>query len=94
MGIAQAFAVLPGISRSGATIATGLVLGTDRKKVASFSFLMAIPPILGASILEVFDLTQVSTIEKVPWSSLMQRNYRLLGRCFCMSFNGSSRAAK
>ncbi len=71
MGIAQAFAVLPGISRSGATIATGLALGTDREKVASFSFLMAIPPILGASILEVVDLTQMGAVEKVPWSSLI-----------------------
>ena len=71
MGIAQAFAVLPGISRSGATISTGLVLGTDRKKVASFSFLMAIPPILGASILEINDLVQLDAVDAVPWGILL-----------------------
>ena len=71
MGIAQALAVLPGISRSGATISTGLALGTDRKKVASFSFLMAIPPILGASILEAIELVQLDAIDDVPWTMLI-----------------------
>ena len=71
MGIAQALAVLPGISRSGATISTGLALGTDRKKVASFSFLMAIPPILGASILEAIELVRLDAIDDVPWTMLI-----------------------
>ena len=71
MGIAQALAVLPGISRSGATISTGLALGTDRKKVASFSFLMAIPPILGASTLEAIELVQLDAIDDVPWTMLV-----------------------
>lgn len=52
MGIAQAFAVLPGLSRSGSTIATGLLLGNSRKTMAQFSFLMVIPPILGEAILD------------------------------------------
>ena len=46
IGIAQAVAVLPGVSRSGSTIATGLMLGNKKEKLAQFSFLMVIPPIL------------------------------------------------
>jgi undecaprenyl-diphosphatase len=53
VGVAQAIAVLPGISRSGATIATGLMLGIDKTKMARFSFLMVIPPIVGATLLDV-----------------------------------------
>ena len=47
IGVAQAVAILPGISRSGATIATALILGVDKSKAARFSFLMVIPLILG-----------------------------------------------
>lgn len=53
IGISQALAVVPGISRSGATIATGLLLGNDRKEVARFSFLMVLIPILGAVFLSI-----------------------------------------
>ena len=56
IGIAQAIAVLPGISRSGATIATALLLGIDKAKAARFSFLMVIVPILGKTILDLKDL--------------------------------------
>ena len=52
IGIAQAVAVLPGLSRSGSTIATGLLLGNDKQKLAQFSFLMGIPPILGEALLD------------------------------------------
>ena len=52
IGIAQAVAVLPGLSRSGSTIATGLLLGNSRKTLAQFSFLMVIPPILGEAIID------------------------------------------
>jgi undecaprenyl-diphosphatase len=55
MGIAQAVAVLPGISRSGSTIATGLLLGNRKERLAQFSFLMVIPPILGQALLTVKD---------------------------------------
>ena len=58
IGISQAVAVLPGISRSGSTIATGLLLGIDRAKMARFSFLMVIPPIVGATLLELKDLAE------------------------------------
>ena len=47
IGIAQAIAILPGISRSGATISTSVLLGVDREKAARFSFLMVVPLILG-----------------------------------------------
>lgn len=52
IGISQACAVLPGLSRSGSTIATGLLLGNSRQSLAQFSFLMVIPPILGEALLD------------------------------------------
>jgi len=52
IGIAQACAVLPGLSRSGSTIATGLLLGNSKSTLAQFSFLMVIPPILGEALLD------------------------------------------
>ncbi len=52
IGLAQACAVLPGLSRSGSTIATGLLLGNNKQKLAQFSFLMVIPPILGEALLD------------------------------------------
>lgn len=53
IGIAQACAALPGLSRSGSTIGTGLLLGNKKEKLAQFSFLMVIPPILGEALLDV-----------------------------------------
>lgn len=50
IGISQAFAVLPGISRSGATISTGLLLGNKKDKITQFSFLMVLIPVIGANI--------------------------------------------
>ncbi len=52
IGLAQACAVIPGLSRSGTTIATGLLLGDNKAKLAQFSFLMVIPPILGEALLD------------------------------------------
>lgn len=53
IGVAQACAVMPGLSRSGSTIATGLLLGNKKENLAQFSFLMVIPPILGEALLDV-----------------------------------------
>ncbi len=53
IGLAQALAVLPGLSRSGSTIATGLILGNKKSQMAQFSFLMVIPPILGEALLDI-----------------------------------------
>ncbi|MDD5016849.1 MAG: undecaprenyl-diphosphate phosphatase [Eubacteriales bacterium] len=66
MGIMQAIAILPGVSRSGSTIAGGLISGLDRKKAASFSFLMSIPVILGSVILQGYDILQDSSLS-VDW---------------------------
>ncbi len=54
IGIAQAIAVLPGISRSGSTIVTALLLGDDRTEATRFSFLMVLLPVIGANILEIY----------------------------------------
>jgi len=56
IGCAQAIAVLPGLSRSGTTIATGILLGDKREQVARFSFLMVIIPILGQALLSIKDI--------------------------------------
>ena len=56
IGIAQACAVLPGLSRSGTTIATGLLCGVKKESVAQFSFLMVLIPILGEAFLDILDL--------------------------------------
>ena len=53
MGVAQAVAVIPGLSRSGSTIAAGLMCGTKRSEVAQFSFLMVLVPILGEAFLDL-----------------------------------------
>jgi len=52
VGVAQGLAIIPGVSRSGATISAGMLLGLNRDKVARFSLLLSIPAIIGASILE------------------------------------------
>lgn len=57
IGIAQTFAILPGISRSGATIATGLLLKNKRENVARFSFLMVLIPIIGANLFDLYSGT-------------------------------------
>jgi len=56
IGGAQAMAIMPGLSRSGSTIFTGMVLGIDRETAARFSFIMSIPAILGAVVLKLGDL--------------------------------------
>ena len=58
IGISQAIAVLPGLSRSGTTIATGLLLGNQKEAVAKFSFLMVLAPVLGEALLSVKDILQ------------------------------------
>lgn len=55
IGLAQALAVLPGISRSGSTIAVGLITGVKKELIAKFSFLMVLVPIIGANVKDIFD---------------------------------------
>ncbi|MEZ4358510.1 MAG: undecaprenyl-diphosphate phosphatase [Eubacteriales bacterium] len=66
MGIMQALAILPGVSRSGSTIAGGLFTGMNREAAAKFSFLMSIPIILGSAIFEGYDAVKVG-IGNVDW---------------------------
>lgn len=61
IGLSQAVAVLPGLSRSGTTIATGLLLGNKKENVAQFSFLMVLVPILGETLLNVIDMVKDPT---------------------------------
>lgn len=56
VGVVQGLAIIPGISRSGSTIATGLYLGLDRETAARFSFLLSIPAVAGAGLLGALDL--------------------------------------
>lgn len=58
IGIAQAIAVLPGISRSGATISTSLMLKVSKEKATQFSFLMVLIPIIGAMLLDIIDMVE------------------------------------
>jgi len=68
IGVAQTMAVMPGISRSGATIATGLLLKTKKDEVARFSFLMVLIPILGAAFLDLIggDFSESTDISAIP----------------------------
>lgn len=61
LGLAQTVAVLPGISRSGSTIATGLLLGVEKQKAAQFSFLMVLIPIFGKALLDIKDVIEDPT---------------------------------
>lgn len=60
IGVAQAFALVPGISRSGATVVAALWLGVEAREAAAFSFLMAVPAIAGAAVLQLPDLAGAS----------------------------------
>lgn len=69
VGLGQALAILPGLSRSGTTISMGLLRGLDRNQAASFSFLLAIPAILGALVLSLGDL--VGGAVTLSWGNLL-----------------------
>ncbi len=64
IGISQAIAILPGISRSGATISTALLLGVDKEKATKFSFLMVLAPIVGGNLLKLTDYFETPVGEK------------------------------
>ncbi len=68
IGVAQALAVMPGISRSGSTIATGLLLGKKKEDMARFSFLMVLLPVIGANFLDLTDPETMSrsTVGIIP----------------------------
>jgi undecaprenyl-diphosphatase len=70
IGVSQAFAILPGISRSGSTIVTGIFMGIEKENAARFSFLLAIPAILGASVIKLIDLISMGSYT-IPVSYLV-----------------------
>ena len=86
IGIAQACAVMPGLSRSGSTIATGLLLGNKKEKLAQFSFLMVIPPILGEALLDIKDMFEVGFSEAMsglsPVAALVGFFAAFISGCF------------
>jgi undecaprenyl-diphosphatase len=67
MGAAQAVAIFPGISRSGSTICAGILARGEKEKVADFSFLMSLPVIGGAALLELIDVFQTGAYAGVDW---------------------------
>jgi undecaprenyl-diphosphatase len=67
IGISQAFAIVPGVSRSGATITTARILGIEREDAANFSFLMATPIIAGAGMLEARKLIAEGLTPEIVW---------------------------
>lgn len=67
MGVMQGVGVFPGVSRSGSTIFGGTVAGTDSKRVATFSFLMSVPIILGSLLLSVLDVAKAGALVSVDW---------------------------
>ena len=71
MGVMQAVAILPGLSRSGSTIAGGLTSGLTRRRAADFAFLMSIPAILGSVVLEGKDILELGMSSSVPVSSII-----------------------
>ena len=71
MGVMQAVAILPGLSRSGSTIAGGLTSGLTRKNAADFAFLMSIPAILGSVVLEGKDILELGMSSSVSMSAII-----------------------
>ena len=83
IGIAQALAVLPGLSRSGSTIATGLLLGNKKERLAQFSFLMVIPPILGEALLDVKNIAEVGVSQAMAGISTLSLAIGFLAAFVC-----------
>jgi undecaprenyl-diphosphatase len=87
MGIAQAVAVLPGLSRSGATIATGLLAGVKKEEVAKFSFLMVLIPILGETALGAMKGDFSAAVSGISTTSLLIGFFAAyLSGCFACKF--------
>jgi undecaprenyl-diphosphatase len=70
LGTAQALALVPGVSRSGATIAAGRVLGFERPAAARYSFLLALPAVFGSGFYELFKSLKTHTHEVFDWPQI------------------------
>lgn len=68
VGLFQALAILPAISRSGATIFAGLLVGLSRSQAFEFAFIISVPAVFGAIVLDLFDLSANGALASVPWS--------------------------
>jgi undecaprenyl-diphosphatase len=79
MGVMQAVAVLPGISRSGATIAGGLASGIKRKETADFAFLMSVPAVLGAGVMLLKDIYNLAKLNSASVSAQFSNEIAVLG---------------
>ncbi len=71
MGLAQGFAVFPGLSRSGTTISAGIFSGAERKKVAKFSFLMSIPIIFLSMLMEIYEICTGAEAVSIPAGAIV-----------------------
>jgi undecaprenyl-diphosphatase len=71
IGVAQAISIMPAISRSGSTIAAGMFCGIDKEKAAEFSFLLSIPAIGGAAILEIPEMLRLVPTASILWTYLI-----------------------
>ncbi len=87
IGIAQGIAIIPGISRSGATISTGLFRGLDRDLSARFSFLLSIPAILGATVLEFKRIGSVQELGITLVGTLAAFGMGILSLAFLIRIN-------
>ncbi len=86
IGIAQAVAVLPGMSRSGLTISTGIFRGVNREKAAEFSFLLSLPAVLGASALKLKDVLNAKNPSIDLWLYLIGTIFAFSFGCLAIKF--------
>lgn len=86
IGLAQAFAVIPGISRAGSTIATGMYLGVKREEIANFSFIMVLPVFAGAMLLQILDFLKDGTAAESLYVLLVGFLSSFLAGYFTLNF--------
>jgi undecaprenyl-diphosphatase len=87
IGIAQGMAIIPGISRSGATISTGLFCGLDRQLSGKFSFLLSIPAIFGATLLEFRKIGSVQELGTILIGTIVAFGVGILSLTFLLKIN-------
>lgn len=87
IGMAQGMAIIPGISRSGATISTGLFCGLDRELSGKFSFLLSIPAILGATLLEFRKIGSIQELGTILIGTIVAFGVGLLSLTFLLKIN-------
>lgn len=86
IGLAQAFAMIPGISRAGSTISAALYLGVKREDAANFSFLMVIPVIAGAMLLQVVEMIEIGVSDAQMLSLIVGFFTALISGYFALKY--------